>query len=56
MTFTEFSEFIGKKFVNSESQTHNFLHKRQIWYHSAMKTQVTERIFKLTPIHASVIY
>ena len=25
-------------------------------YHSASKTQVGDRIFKLTPIHASVIY
>ena len=25
-------------------------------YHSASKTQVSERIFKLSPIHASVIY
>ena len=30
--------------------------KRLGCYHSARKTQVTERIFKLIPIHASVIY
>ena len=30
--------------------------KRPGCYHSASKTQVKDRIFKLTPIHASVIY
>ena len=56
MTFTEFSEFIDKIFVKSESQILYLLHKRPRWYHSAMKTQLTERIFKLNPIHALVIY
>ena len=30
--------------------------KKQKCYHCAKETQVTERIIKLTPIHASVIY
>ena len=30
--------------------------KRPVYYHSASKTHVRDRIFKLTPIHASVIY
>ena len=30
--------------------------KRPRCYHSASKTQVAERIFKLTPVHATVIY
>ena len=51
---TDYTEFVKYICTKSESRTHNFLHKRQRWYHSAMKTQVTKRIFKL--IHASVIY
>ena len=47
MTFTEFSEIIDNYFVKSDSQTHN---------HSAIKSQITERIFKLIPIHASLIH
>ena len=30
--------------------------KRQRWYHNAMKPQLTEKILKLTHIHASVIF
>ena len=51
MIFTEFSEFIDKMFVKSESRTHNLLLKRQGWYRNT-----TERIFKLTLIHASVVW
>ena len=35
----------------------NFLWcQRQKFYHYAKEARVTERIIKLTPIHASVIY
>ena len=44
-------QFFCKKWVlNSEP-----FYERQRWYHSATKTQVTERIIKLTLIHASAI-
>ena len=44
--FTEFSKFNDKKYVVF----------RPGCFHSASKTQVIDRIFKLTSIHASVIY
>ena len=56
MTFTKFTEFIDNIFVKKESRNNSLLYKKQRWYHSAMKRQVTERVFKLAPIHASVIY
>ena len=34
----------------------HLLCKRQGCYHSASKTHVTDRIFKLSPVHASMIY
>ena len=37
-------------------QTCHLLCKRPRCYNSASKTQVAERVFKLNPIHASVIY
>ena len=37
-------------------QSCHLLCKRPICYHSTNKTHVAERIFKLSPIHASVIY
>ena len=50
--FTEFSEILYfKKII----RTCHLLCKRPRCYHSASKTEVTEKIFKLSPIHASVI-
>ena len=37
-------------------RTRHLLCERPGSYRSASKTQVRDRIFKLTPIHASVIY
>ena len=34
----------------------HLLCKRPAYYHSASKTHVKDRILKLSPIHASVIY
>ena len=48
----QWNEFIDKMFVKSDSRTHNVLQKQQRLYQSATKTQVTERILKLIPIHA----
>ena len=45
--FTEFSKRV---------RTYHLLCKRPGWYDTASKTHVTDGIFKLTPIHASVIY
>ena len=39
-----------------EHATSHLLCKRPGCYHSASKTHVRDRIFKLSPIHASVIY
>ena len=57
--FTEFAEFRDKNislYFTKIIQTCHLLCKRPRYYYSASKTQVTERIFKLSPIHASVIY
>ena len=43
--------FIIKRIIG----TWNLLYERLRCYHKADKTRVTERIFKLTLIHASVI-
>ena len=37
-------------------ETRYLLCKKQKCWYSDMKTQVTERTFKMIPIHASVIY
>ena len=55
--FTEFSEFSDKKiFIIKRARTCHFLCKRPGCYHRASKTRVREMIFKLSLIHASVIY
>ena len=56
--FLEFAGFSDKNIChyNKRVWTHNLLCQRQGCYHSASKTHVRDRIFKLTPIHASVIY
>ena len=46
--FSDKYNFLIKRF--------NLVYKRSRWYYSASKTQVTGKIFKSTPIHASVIY
>ena len=55
--FTEFSQFSDKNICHysKRAQTCHLQCKRLICYHSASKTQVAERIFKFSPIHASVI-
>ena len=45
-----------KIFVIKRTPTCHLLCKRAGCYHSASKTHVRDRIFKLNPIHASVIY
>ena len=56
--FTEFAEFSDKKYciLKSIIQTCQLLCKRPKCYNIASKTQVTEGIFKLSPIHALLIY
>ena len=56
--FTECSEFSVKiiLYFRKNIQTYHLLCKRPRSYHSASKTQVTDRIYKLNPIHALVIY
>ena len=53
-----FSEFSDKKFYqySKRVQTCSLLCKRSGCYHSTSKTQVRDKIFKLSPIHASLIY
>ena len=54
---TEFAELSNKILhLKMIIQTSNLLCKRWRCYHSASKGQVTDRIFKLTPIYALVIY
>ena len=53
--FPDFSEFSDKNRGSNLSPSH-LLCKRPRCYHSISKTQVADRIFKLGPIHASVIY
>ena len=56
--FTEFSKFSDKNICHysKRAQTCHFLCKRPGCYHSTSKRQVADTIFKLTPIHVSVIY
>ena len=56
--FTEFSEFREKNNSHYTKRTRTCYHlcKRPGCYHSASETHVRDRIFKLIPIHASVIY
>ena len=56
--FTEFAEFSDKNSCHHSKgiQTCHLLCKRLGCYHSTSKTRLRDRIFKLSPIHASVIY
>ena len=54
--FAEFAEFSDQKYYKKIIQTVHLLCKIQRCYQSASKTEVAERISKLSPIHASVIY
>ena len=56
--FTEFAEFSEKNICHysKRARTCHLLCKRQGCYHSTNKTHVGDRIFKLSLIHASVIY
>ena len=55
--FSEFSEFSDKKYLSLKGvPTCQILCKRPSCYHGTSKTHVSDRIFKLTPIHALVIY
>ena len=56
--FTEVSEFSDKNIClySKRIQTCHLLCKRPGCYHSASKTHVGDRIFKLRPIYASVIF
>ena len=47
---------VTKIFVIKRAQTCRFLHGRRGCCHGTDKTHVRDRIFKLSPIHASVIY
>ena len=53
-----FTEFSDKNYyiLKNTIQTCQLLCKRPKCYHIASKTQVTEGIFKLSPIHALLIY
>ena len=51
-----FAKCFQKIFVIKRARTCYLLVKRPGCYHSASKTHVRDRIFKLNPIHASVIY
>ena len=54
--FTGFSEFNDKKIlVIKRTRTCDLLFKRPECYHSTSKAHVRDRIFKFSPIHASVI-
>ena len=58
--FTEFGEFSDKIFVITVKGLEplppsHLLYQKPGCYHSASKTHVRGRIFKLIPIHASVI-
>ena len=52
---TEFNKFSRKKFIIKTISTCSVLCKTPRFYHRAIKTPVTDSIFKLTLIHASVI-
>ena len=56
--FTEFAEVSDKNICHYSKgvQTCHHLCKRPAGYQNARKTHVRDRIFKLSPIHASVIY
>ena len=56
--FTEFTEFSDKNICHysKRARTCHVLCKRPTCHHSSSKTHVKDGIFKLTPIHASVIY
>ena len=56
--FIEFTEFGDKNIChcNKRARTCNLLCKRPGCYHSTSETHVRGRIFKLSPINASVIY
>ena len=55
---TKFPEFSDKNIChyNKKAWTCHLLCKRPGCYHSTSKTHVRDRIFKLSPIHTSVIY
>ena len=57
MSFAEIVEYSDTKLVAFKRiiWTCNFLRSRPMSYHTATKSQVANRIFKLTPIHTSVI-
>ena len=57
MTFAEIVEYRDKKLVAIKRilRTCNLLRSRPMSYHTVTKSQVTNRIFKLTPVHDSVI-
>ena len=56
--FTEFSESRDKNICHYSNRTRtcHFLWKRLGSYHSVNRTHVTDKIFKLSPIQASMIY
>ena len=56
ITVNVFTELIEKNFLKKIIWTYNPLCNRPWCYHIAKKTPVADRIVKLTPIHASVIY
>ena len=51
-----FTEFSDKNTGITIAWTCDLLDKRQGCYHNAIKTHVRDMIFKLSPIHALVIY
>ena len=54
---TEFKEFNDKNICHYRKRVWgHLLYKRPRYYHNTSKTHVRDRILKLTPIHASVIY
>ena len=48
--------FLNELFVIKRAQTCHLLFKKPGCYHSISKTHIRDRIFKLNPIHVSVIY
>ena len=57
--FTQFSEFSDKNiiiFFKKSIQTCHLPCKRPRCHHGTSKTQVAEKNFELSPVHASVIY
>ena len=53
--FTKLREFNDKKYLSSKrARTCHFLCKRSGSYRSATKIHLTDKIFQLTPIHASL--